>query len=916
MSIGRRDLDYTTDQTTWTSPWPVLNVIMWGGKGGGPLFSQQALGGYVSFVLNNASGRDIPFDESQRCSIWKWRGSPGGGDAPSVYGYAGGGASVMLELNTETTIAVSAGGGGYGGGNYGGNGGLNGEDGINPAGYDTLAGKGAKFNAVGLGGYKFGNTPDSLRDGKPPIKLSLAEGGYEIGAGGDGSTTAGDISTNRAGGGGAGRYGGGAGAGGGSNTTSIFPAGSGGGGSNYIMTSPDIIPLSNRTATRGAGKPTTHPLYISPYGSTPPRQAKEGFIRIYGYNSLNDIVAIMPTITSTIPSQISVARSLALTGTAQEAISGDPIPIVFKIDGGDPITSTTDQPPMVQLAAGVHSIELIAQSITGAVATTTVSINVLPLPEIELLSVVSGVLSATPPTSFLAVFENTLVTFNFRHRGLGQVRLEAASTTETLGLLSIDWVNTSRTYAANQLSNCYFVASDPNLPYTAQPISFAIQKIAIVPPSSTTLNIVIASPPNNQYYLRTAQIPFNVSCFTSDGRDVSSSLVWESDLFGGVVHTDGGSFTLNPLATSQGISLPVGQQTLQFRCTDPVSNNEAIGEIVMFLSDANITITSPTSQVGPHVYFEDVASIDFNGTAVVNYGVGPIDLTPQLQFFLDNETTPFGYFGSGTLIAPTLGLHTVRAVLRNDYLAPVVSTVWAETLIELDIQPLKVPLIFNISSNLVRSLAQSFQVSGESSDFSGLVSLTDSQVWSVNGNDVGMGASALLDQLVIGVNIARLTVTDPDTNLSAFAEIIIDAEAATTDCIADGAQALIIDDSGSESSISISDLIPGTILVDYQHRPVPLVGIVKVGNPSQRFVSLKVGDFPMPLLLTKNHPILFNNQEIHAQHAVGQSGVDIYVSEKSLEVYHIITPQRTFVKIQGVCVATISQADWNSRSYE
>lgn len=67
--------------------------------------------------------------------------------------------------------------------------------------------------------------------------------------------------------------------------------------------------------------------------------------------------------------------------------------------------------------------------------------------------------------------------------------------------------------------------------------------------------------------------------------------------------------------------------------------------------------------------------------------------------------------------------------------------------------------------------------------------------------------------------------------------------------------------------------------------------------------------FEHSLLLTKDHPILYQNTRVEAGLVAGQPGVNFCELDKPSDLYHIVTENRTFVQIQGAYVETVGCQD-------
>lgn len=110
----------------------------------------------------------------------------------------------------------------------------------------------------------------------------------------------------------------------------------------------------------------------------------------------------------------------------------------------------------------------------------------------------------------------------------------------------------------------------------------------------------------------------------------------------------------------------------------------------------------------------------------------------------------------------------------------------------------------------------------------------------------------------------------------------------------------------------VQELCAGDRLLNDHGQAVPLLYAVKVGAKSKSFVQIPQHRFgeqapERELLISQGHPILVDGFSV-----LPESCCDTMELEQGKDIYTLITPQREFVNMQGVHVATWSQSAWEN----
>lgn len=119
-----------------------------------------------------------------------------------------------------------------------------------------------------------------------------------------------------------------------------------------------------------------------------------------------------------------------------------------------------------------------------------------------------------------------------------------------------------------------------------------------------------------------------------------------------------------------------------------------------------------------------------------------------------------------------------------------------------------------------------------------------------------------------------------------------------------------------EGEKSISDVHSGEQVVDHRGLPLTVKKVVKFCVPSRQFIKLAENSLAesspsKDLLIVGNHPILVGGYSVEPFQLVnGYSVVEVDLQDKPATVYTLITQEQAWFRVQGVDVATWSEAAW------
>lgn len=127
------------------------------------------------------------------------------------------------------------------------------------------------------------------------------------------------------------------------------------------------------------------------------------------------------------------------------------------------------------------------------------------------------------------------------------------------------------------------------------------------------------------------------------------------------------------------------------------------------------------------------------------------------------------------------------------------------------------------------------------------------------------------------------------------------------------ADALVTTASGDK--VPIPKLANGDLLKDYRGQPVRLESNVRISELQNVFVvfepnSLGASVPERPLFVRPEHPILYDGFEVPANCLVNGRSVSLKELDSKHAVHTLVTAHRTFVKIDGINVATWSAESW------
>lgn len=185
----------------------------------------------------------------------------------------------------------------------------------------------------------------------------------------------------------------------------------------------------------------------------------------------------------------------------------------------------------------------------------------------------------------------------------------------------------------------------------------------------------------------------------------------------------------------------------------------------------------------------------------------------------------------------------------------------------------------------------------------------------VNGNVIGSTTTALVEVKAVqdGVFLSSewvspLVTFTVESNEGNWGEEIISPpnnnfEIQTQVCIAEDSLVQVVDNNW----IPIQKLVPGVLLLDQNGQSCRLVELIKMTFPISDFIQIPSEfNFP-PLFISAGHPILLEGKEIMPEEHPAALSIRMSTPKS---IFTLITEQRQFVNIQGVHVATWSQAAW------
>jgi hypothetical protein len=125
-------------------------------------------------------------------------------------------------------------------------------------------------------------------------------------------------------------------------------------------------------------------------------------------------------------------------------------------------------------------------------------------------------------------------------------------------------------------------------------------------------------------------------------------------------------------------------------------------------------------------------------------------------------------------------------------------------------------------------------------------------------------------------------------------------------CVAEGTLINLI----SGEPLSVQKLIPGSMLIGENGESIALKNVVKMRSPAMRFRSIEANQFgpalpEQQLLICEGHPIKIGNRVALPE----QVGREVVIPE-GRTIYTLVTETRSFVKMQGLLVATWSEDAW------
>lgn len=875
-------------------------IEMWGGKGGHARPWKKSLSGYTSFYFKSSRSWKFDFTIAGGGAQSSLSPTGGGGFAGGPLAFSGGGATTLTisspNVGIYPFVAVAAGGGGASAnGDLGAPGGKTGGIAEGPyltAGFSaTETSNGAKAIITGLSDWLT----------LPPQALMGGAGWTHLINNSDPK-----LLLPRGGGGGAGWF---SGSGGGSRIHILYDSyesqggGGGGGGSNRLYLSNlhpsmDVHYGENRTATRGAGKRTTHPLYVA-FSYASGEDGKDGCIRLRYMTPEFRIPEVqisapsvpppaVPTTQSSV-SRITIPLGTALPLAATAATDGESHPVSWTVQGQ---TEPTEDFVMknITLPTGIYDLTATANNSTGGSRTVMATATVFSI-SFQILS----------PTNPVYSFVNIPIQINgvvFTTPAVPLLTLRYKIDEEAFSPLNFDSLT-----GAFQLSYTPLTVRSHVILFEAQIDNAWVytRSIDISVVDNPSASISVLNPPEFTEWIHDQPISFNAKCITQLGVDVSANIIWDDQI--GVVHQSGPNFTINP----QAIGFLPGQQAITLFCNDTTLNS----------GDQFYTVSRPFTfyTYSAHLSFvnmqttysvDDVTEILVDTVADSNYR--SLDLGSGARGFvylyLDDSESPFGFGGSGILPLPLLGPHSITAVLYKKDVGGD-SSQSAETLIEstwqFEVSPSTKPLMTEVEASLNNALFESYTVSA-SSYTSKQVELSDLQEWTVNGAMIGTGQSVILNNLASGPNSVIVTITDPISGSSSLRSSLIMVND-TVDCLAGDNMVDLADG----TQVKLAELQPGMQLLDYFDQPISILELRHMPSKGRHFVQIEIPDSGHSVLLTAEHPILYENLEIPAKLIVGQPQVHIYLSNSALPLYHIVTQRRTFVRVSGVYVATIGE---------
>jgi hypothetical protein len=132
-------------------------------------------------------------------------------------------------------------------------------------------------------------------------------------------------------------------------------------------------------------------------------------------------------------------------------------------------------------------------------------------------------------------------------------------------------------------------------------------------------------------------------------------------------------------------------------------------------------------------------------------------------------------------------------------------------------------------------------------------------------------------------------------------------------CVAEGTLVSLAND----AHVPVEQLRPGQWLAGHDNRPLRLAQVVRIDQPSSRFVEFERGSVAnlVPTArfrIQPGHPLLIHGREVLPEVLLGLPGVREVSLEQPLHVYTLITERRDFVLMQGMSVGTWSYVGWQN----
>ncbi len=116
---------------------------------------------------------------------------------------------------------------------------------------------------------------------------------------------------------------------------------------------------------------------------------------------------------------------------------------------------------------------------------------------------------------------------------------------------------------------------------------------------------------------------------------------------------------------------------------------------------------------------------------------------------------------------------------------------------------------------------------------------------------------------------------------------------------------------------TISTVVPGDLLVQYNGQPTPVRRNIMSGHKTQ-FVRVPKNAFCMnspseDLLIRHGHPLLLEGKSVPCEALIGQLGICEVELERPTAIYTLLTDTETFVFMNGVLVGTWAEKAYKAR---